>query len=205
MTAFHNLFSFIDVALLASLVFVWAGGKAGLGLPARKTGVAIIAVACLVPVAGLQLFMYPRALVGDLGMTSKALGIAWLLYRLEGPTLTDMKEIRVALYAMTGIGLVFYPLALGLTPFDPYAAGYSASVAIVWTIVAVAWCLQNNYMIIATGLLAGLWGYLFGIMESDNLFDYLFDPVLFFYAAGFTCVTLLKNRKTRGTADPGLS
>jgi len=32
------------------------------------------------------------------------------------------------------------------------------------------------------------------------LFDYLVDPLLFLYAAGFTCVTLLRNRKAENPA-----
>ena len=123
----QNLFSYLDVAMLLGLIFVWLGRKLGLNLLALGAGVGVLALVCLIPVNGLMVYMYPRALIGDLSMTSKAFLATWLLYRLGGPIWADMREVGFVMRTMAVVGLVFYPLALGLTSYDPYSAGYSAS------------------------------------------------------------------------------
>ena len=60
--------------------------------------------------------------------------------------------------------------------------------------------MRKGYLVLSASMLLALWAYLLGLMESDNLFDYLLDPMLFLYAAGFTCVTLLRNLKAIKTA-----
>ena len=195
----QNIFSWLDCALLFSMVLVWLGNRYKLSLKMLRISVFVVSIACLLPIAGLSMFMYPHALFGDLSMTTKTFMIAWLVYRLGGPVLTDMKEIRILLRGMAVFGLVFYPLALGLTPFDPYSAGYSASILIIWTVVIAAYGLHKGYAVLTVSMLVALWGYILGILESDNLFDYLFDPLLFLYAVGFTCVTFLQNRRANNT------
>jgi len=200
MTGAHLVMAWLDTALLSSMVVLGLGNRFRLGSISLRIGVVLVALCSLVPVHGFLLFMYVHSMLGDLSLTSKAFLIAWLLYRLGGPVLSDMKEIRFVMRAIAITGLVFYPLALGLSPFDPYSVGYSASVLIVITIIAGVYGLREGYMVLASAMLLGLWGYLLGFMESDNLFDYLLDPMLFLYAAGFTCVTLLRNLKAMNTA-----
>lgn len=201
MTAVHLFMAWLDSALLCSMVVLWIGSRYKWQFTRMAIGVAIVSLAMLIPVHGLSLFIYVWSIIGDLSLTSKVFMIAWLLYRTGGPVLTDMKEIRFVLRAVSVIGLAFYPMALGLTPFDPYSAGYSASILVIWTIVAATYGLRKGYSMLAAAMLASLWVYLLGGMESDNLFDYLLDPVLFLYALSFSCATLLQNRKRTKTAD----
>ena len=195
MSLMQNLFSYLDVVLLLVIIFIWTSRKLAFRRHVLIIGICVLALASLIPINGLLAYMYPRALVGDLSMTTKAFMIAWLLNRVGGFTLTEKKEIGVVMRTMAIAGLVFYPLALGLTSYDPYSAGYSASILIVWVIAAAVYAVQKGYKILAAGISVGLLGYLFGVLESDNLFDYLFDPLLFLYALGYTCVTFLQNRK----------
>jgi hypothetical protein len=195
----HLILAWLDTTLLGAMVVLWIGNRFKIGSVYLGVGVALVAMCCLIPVQGLSLFMYVRAVIGDLSFTSKLFLIAWLLYRLGGPVLTDMKEIRIVLRAVTVIGLLFYPLSLGLSSFDPYSAGYSASVVIVLTMIAAAYGMRNGYFILAVSMVLAIWGYLLGLMESNNLFDYVLDPLLFLYAAGFTCVTLVRSLKTKKT------
>jgi hypothetical protein len=200
MTGVHLFMAWLDTALLSSMIVLWFGSRFKLGSVYLRIGVAIVALGVFIPVHGLSLFMYVRAVIGDLSFTSKAFLFAWLLYRLDGPVITDMKEIRFVLSATAIIGLLFYPLSLGLSSFDPYSIGYSARILIVWTFIAAAYGIRNGYYILAAAMVLALWGYLLGLMESNNLFDYLLDPLLFLYAAGFTCVTLLRNLKANNSA-----
>ncbi len=71
---------------------------------------------------------------------------------------------------------IFYPLALGLGGFDPYAPGYQPwplLIALVPVALALWWRRLDNWMIILSVDLAG---YATGIFA--NLWDVLFDPLL---------------------------
>ena len=78
-------------------------------------------------------------------------------------------------------GLLFYPTALGLGAFDPYALGYQPWVLLA-ALIPIAgvlwWRRQNTWLII---LALDLAGYASGLFV--NLWDALFDPLLFLAAA----------------------
>ena len=77
-------------------------------------------------------------------------------------------------------GLLFYPTALGLGAFDPYALGYQPWMllaALIPIAGALWWRRQNTWLII---LALDLAGYASGLFA--NLWDALFDPLLFILA-----------------------
>jgi len=199
MTVVHHFMAWLDSALLLSALVLWLGGRFKLQYSILVTMVAIAAFATLIPVRGLSLFEYVWSIFGDLSLTSKTYLAIWILYRLGGPVMTDVKEVRKVMLAIAVIGLAFYPLALGLSSFDPYAAGYSPSILIIVNVVLVAYAMRKGNFALTIAMLLALWAYLLGLMESDNLFDYLLDPLLFLYAVGFTCVTLLRNGKVKNS------
>ena len=200
MTYVHLFLAWLDSALLCSIVVLWFGKRFKLERNHLVFAALPLFLVLLVPVRGLSLFMYAWSIIGDLSMTSKTYLIAWLLYRLGGPVVTDMKEIRSVMRAISIVGLVFYPLSLGISQLDPYATGYSASIPIILTVVLAAYGLRKGFYVLTTAMLLALWGYLLGLMVSNNLFDYLLDPILFLYALGFTCVTLVRKPRAKNTA-----
>jgi hypothetical protein len=199
MTGVHTVFSWLDITLLLSLVYIRLGDRFRFRQVTIWIGIVAVAIMCLLPISGLSLFMYPRGVIGDLSMTTKVYLTAWLLFRSGRPKIVHGREINFLLKTIAAVGVVFYPLSLGLTSFDPYSAGFSASILIIWTVIAAAYGLRKGYYIFAVAMLTALWGYLLGLMESDNLLDYLFDPLLFIYAAYFTCVKLIGNRNKNET------
>lgn len=189
----YSLLSYIDMLLLGALFFAWLGWLVDI-MPWRlRVGVGVLAVILLLPVGNLSLYMYPRALFGDLSLTTKLFLGAWILYRLGGPKIVSNVEFDLVFRSVAIFGLFFYPLSLGLTPFDPYAAGYTPGLAIVWVVIAVIFCLKTGKPFIAAGLSAGTLGYLLSLQESENLFDYLIDAPLFLYALGYCCVKFARS------------
>lgn len=86
---------------------------------------------------------------------------------------------RPALFLVI-FGLLFYPTALGLGTFDPYALGYQPWMllaAITPVAGALWWRGQHVWLII---LAIDLAGYASGLFA--NLWDALFDPLLFLLA-----------------------
>ncbi len=77
------------------------------------------------------------------------------------------------------LGIPFYPMALGLSWFDPYSLGYNPLFGLlIFLISLVAWLIPSGRVIafwMSFALLVNSWS----IGESSNLWDQLFDPVVF--------------------------
>ncbi len=82
------------------------------------------------------------------------------------------------------IGVLLYPTALGLGPFDPYAMGFANPLLplLLSTAAAVVW--WRGQRATAVVLLAVLGSWLLALGESQNLWDYLLDAWLWLYALG---------------------
>jgi hypothetical protein len=73
-------------------------------------------------------------------------------------------------------GVALYPLALGLTSFDPYVWGWRFSPLFLMSGAVTGWLIwrQSRFGIL---LLLAAAAFQFHILESDNYWDYLLDPV----------------------------
>jgi hypothetical protein len=88
------------------------------------------------------------------------------------------------LLLIAACAIIFYPMTLGMSMFDPYRLGYG-SVALLGSVLLVAslaW-LEKSYLISLCLSLAVL-AWSMGWYESNNLWDYLLDPLLAAYAIG---------------------
>jgi hypothetical protein len=138
----------------------------------RRLFAGVAAAIALIPLAGgVSAAMALRALWGDPSATTLqllALSLAARPAQIE----------RGATVALGLCGVAFYPLALGLGDIDPYRIGYTAGplVAVLAGLAVGAWWRgQPLYLwLLALDLAA----YSFGLLESTNLWDYLFDPLL---------------------------
>ncbi len=136
-----------------------------LGAKRRHVGLAAVPLALLAGIATLL-----HGFAGPPSATLLALAVWQLACRGASPL-----GQRPA-WLVTGFAVAFYPLALGLGSFDPYAVGYQpwplllacgALAAAFW------WCRRNDWLLILTLALAGYAGGLFA-----NLWDALVDPLL---------------------------
>jgi hypothetical protein len=123
-------------------------------------------------VAGIAPMMH-----GTFGTPSLTL-LQLALLQLTNKTPSPLSQ-RPALFLFL-FGLIFYPAALGLGAFDPYALGYqpwTLLAALIPIAVALWWRHQNTWLII---LALDLAGYASGLFP--NLWDALLDPLLFLVA-----------------------
>lgn len=117
-------------------------------------------------------------------------GIATLLHGFAGPPSATLLALAVwqlasrgasplgqrPAWLVIGVAMVFYPLALGLGPFDPYAIGYQPWPLLLACggLAAALWhCRRNDWLLILAIALAAYAGGLFA-----NLWDALLDPLL---------------------------
>jgi hypothetical protein len=91
---------------------------------------------------------------------------------------------RTLLASVATAAFVLYPLSLGFGGFDPYAAGYGSPYLLgLLAVYALAAWFTGRYFTVAV-ITAALAAHLAGLMESDNLWDYLIDAPLAAYAIG---------------------
>ena len=124
----------------------------------------------------LPLIAYVRGIVGDSSVVT--LVLVWSRFILRERLVLPI-QVKLSLAC---IAVIFYPLALGFTMFDPYAWGYGS-----WTFLLavllfalIAWWM--NLHIVVSAITLALFAWSFQWHESSNLWDYLIDPFLCLWA-----------------------
>jgi len=156
----------------------------------------LLAASLLVPlfsVYDLSIAGYIRGIVGDLSLTTLLLLSHALTSRYFGWQWLSPQSRDWILYGAAFMGLLLYPLALGLSPYDTYRFGYISWLlpSLLLALTLLAWF--YNRIAAALAIVLSVTAFNVHILESTNLWDYLIDPLLVFYAWGFA-VKLLAQR-----------
>ena len=154
----------------------------------------------LVPIQGTLIAEYIQGYFGYLSIPSI---VCILLSFLSGVSLQPMlkqREKRVAFLLIVSAGCFLYPFTMGLSLFDPYALGYrpmGLGIALCATAL-FAWWLEK-YVIMITILLC-ITLFMLRVGESWNLWDYLIDPLIFFYAIFWLVTQMVLRHKVQQNA-----
>ncbi len=178
-------------------LFVWAliFGAITRGLQVLLRGIGprwlplLVGVAVVVPVQGLPLGRWLHGYNANFSIPFAALLLNVIVTPFLQRPLLDDRVCRTSHVFGCVAGLLLYPLALGLGPFDPYVLGWQwPGVACAAGLLA-AWLLwrENTFGLV---LLAAGVAWQIGCLESDNAWDYLVDPA-FFALSGIGLVQLL--------------
>lgn len=175
-------------------------------LRVKKQTAVIIAllffVISFIPVSGYSINQYLRGLLNDLSISSLVL-IAYYIINID----SRAPQIRPILNLIAVTGLFFYPMALGFGAIDPYSWGYlnHAHDTIVPLIfisllaLLVFFSFYKKHTVLLFCLAFSLLAYQLQLLESNNLWDYLLDPIIFFYAL---ISILLRNLRTTKLISP---
>lgn len=172
--------------LLGSAIAITVVSSKMLGvfkLPRVRLGwlLAAIFFAALLPIGGLPLAGYLRGAIGDLSITSLLLLCAALLHSLSGwPTPPDRNKL---LLLIVFTAAVLYPLALGWGNFDPYRLGYGNYWFLACLLGLALLAVLRGLPTIAFAIALAVLAWSAGWYESNNLWDYLLDPLVAVYAA----------------------
>ena len=176
--------SYIQLSLFLWFPAMWVANRF---IADKKTNLVVVLLIAFgvpaIPVQGLMIQGYWFGIVGHLSVTTTLLlghGAIVRAFPEFQAVDTDSKKFLFLIIGL--IALPFYPLALGLSPFDPYRLGYQPLVLslCVMTLSLLAWQMKRRAA--AFILLIALLGYQLHVLESNNLWDYLFDPLLVLYA-----------------------
>jgi hypothetical protein len=158
----------------------------------RNVVAPLVVIALVVPIDHLPLLAYVRGVTGDLSAATLSLAGGALYFRLTGRAAFEPREVHALLCVVAGAGAFLYPLALGLTPFDPYALGYGSLgfLSALLLLTLAAW--RAGLKLVVLVVLAGGLAYLAGAYESRNLWDYLIDPLTAIYALAVLATGLVR-------------
>ena len=194
------LFSFVWPAALLLLVFCFVPRRRGLrARPGRWFAVmtALAAGIVVIPVGGLPLGRWFTGLCANFSLPLLALTAAVIGRRAFDAELLGKNGMRAALWFGAVAGCILFPMALGLGSFDPYLLGWNFSWLFVGSGALAALLLWrgNRFGLV---LLSAIAAYHLGLLESDNYWDYLVDPVYFFISLAAVCLQWSRSFRRRG-------
>ena len=147
-----------------------------LPIPARRPAGVLAGV--------VSLFTLAPAIAGLVGPPSVTLTQIALL-QLCGQKHLIARETTAAVLLVI-LALMFYPLSLGLGPFDPFDIGYRPKLLLLAIVpIGIALIIHRKHVLLLIGAV-DLLAYALGLF--DNLWNAFFDPVLVFAC----CVYLVK-------------
>jgi len=138
----------------------------------------------------LPFVYYIRGATGDLSITS-------LVFFMVGQ-FVDSSKLHISRFTpilIFLIGIVFYPLALGISMHDPYPWGYSGTYLVISALIVAAIFWLKGYLIESFAISLAITAWCIEWHESTNLWDYLLDPFLVAWCAYTSikiCIARLK-------------
>lgn len=161
----------------------------------RAGGMLGVLILLSVPLWGLSLAGLLRGFTGDLSMMTLLFLALVLVQTLAGKPLVQEDNRCQALKAIAIAGALFYPFALGFSPFDPYRLGYGSLWLMLPLVGFAAWAALRHSILLALGIALAVAAWSIGWYESPNLWDYLLDPWLVIYAIATQAKRWWKQRK----------
>jgi hypothetical protein len=182
MSALTDLNGLAGAVVLIVAALVAAGRAIGLGRSGLALLAGLSAIAVLVPVGGLPTAGLLRGVVGDLSLTTLLLLLIGLRRHLGGDAPVDARS-ALAIRCLVAVGgLALYPLALGLSTWDPYRLGYGDPWFLAVLLAIALAALALDLPLVTFGLALGVLAWALESYESRNLWDYLLDPLVFAWA-----------------------
>jgi len=167
--------------------------SAHIGLLMGATAIVVAA-----PIGPLPLAAYARGLFGDLSVTTNVLLVIGIFQHLSGRRLVERREETAICRLVAVTALVFYPLALGFGPFDPYRLGYGSPWFLTGLLLLALGAWAGRFHLISVCIALAVMAHAIAWNESTNLWDYLLDPLVSLYA-----IFVVLSGALRAVAHPG--
>jgi hypothetical protein len=163
---------------------------------------SLTAIIVAAPIGTLPLAAYLRSCIGDLSLTTHVLLVIAIFSHLSDRRPVDERP-KIAFNGLIAVtALIFYPLALGFGPFDPYRLGYGSPwfLTVLLMLALGAWAVR--FHLIATCIALAVMAHAMALHESTNLWDYLLDPLVSVYALAAVLAAGLRRNPLSTIAAP---
>lgn len=188
-------FDTVAWALALALCVPGLAGRVGRG------ALVVVALAILLhaPFAGTSLIAALRGAFASPAVSTVVVLAALFIARTTGLRFFPQEERTHLAVMFAFAGVMFYPPALGLDAIDPYAWGYG-NVRLVLCVggLALLFAASGAWVTVAT-LLIPMAAWRLDVLDSGNLWDYLFDPLLV-----LGCIVALVVGSLRSSRQPQL-
>jgi len=151
----------------------------------RMTVMVLCLAVVLLPVNGLPVFGYFHGVVGEPSITLMLLLVCALIHQICGMRILPGADLSAILCALALAGLVLYPSAMGLVPIDIYRFGYRPAGLLLLPMLLALWAWVSKRTTAALVAIIAVAAFDMHLLESDNLWDYLTDPLATFWAWGW--------------------
>lgn len=176
------IFEWLGTFLLVAGITASIVGFKQRSLVLRIILIAVCAIVPLIPFGGLTIAEYVLTLVGHVSITSMVLlGVA--VYRSFSARKIFDEQERVTLLVLVVVGgLIVFPESFGLDQFNGYQLGFGSIVFAIGLIsLSLAFVLLRMF-VAAAAIVLSVGAFELHFLLSNNLWDYLIDPLLEIYA-----------------------
>ena len=142
-------------------------------------GYVMAALVMVLPVGHWLVIEFPRGLLGDLSLASILMLATYLLSIMKKERINNANSFNGLVILMA---IILYPTSLGYSQFDMYTIGFASDVFYNYFIMAIAligviaWYM--GYAQIAVWLTLSVLAHGLNLFESNNLWNYLLDPLV---------------------------
>ena len=160
-------------------------------------GLCFVVMWIPVGLAYLPVAAYLRGVTSDFSVSLVVLAALNLFSRLFSLKLFDRRECQTVFYAVAATALFLYPSALGWGDWDAYRPGWGSAGMWAGLLLVCVVCWMAGLRLLALLIALAMASWTAQLMESTNLWDYLFDPWLATAAilkSGAAAATQLRGR-----------
>jgi len=177
-----QVYSFLTYYIVLAILLQWVSRSFVNRRMANSLTLFAPLLILIIPFSGLPVAYYLRGATGDLSVITVMLLSAALARTFYNIEILNKKTAGYFYLAIFIIGALFYITSLGYGQFDPYGLTYESLVipfTLLASLVLLAWKKQYG---LAMLLLVPMIAYETGLLESNNIWDYILDPFLWVYA-----------------------
>jgi hypothetical protein len=151
----------------------------------RITLTVLCLAVILIPVKRLSLHGYFRGFFWELSVTSSVLLCYVVLQQLMNRRLVTNRELAPIFFLVGAAGLLLYLSVTGVLRLDVYRLGYQplGLLLALLLLAIVAWICRRRTA--ALFIIIAVAAFDIRLLNSDNLWDYLLDPLVTLFAWGW--------------------
>ncbi len=190
---FSYVFPVLTAVLLLQTMWKRFGGSIEGWRFTLPAGTVVLALG-MVHTGGIALARWPMALNANFSIPLTAAVFIKVLENILGKSVIPPGGLKPLWWFGVCAGYLLYPMAMGMTFFDPYSLGWGFSPLFIAVMLLTVVMLYKKQPL-GLALLCCIAAYHLQLLESPNFWDYLVDPVYFFVSMGALIVGGVKGER----------